>query len=350
MNKVDALTKRIRVETHSPVRLMEVCGGHTLAINQMGIKSLLPPEISLLSGPGCPVCVTGTGYIDAALRIGTHRQVTIATFGDLIRVPGSDGSLETGRASGMDVRIVLSPLQAIQIARQEPGRQVVFLGIGFETTAPGTAAAIRLAQSEHLNNFSVLSAHKVMPPAMEALTAGGIRIDGFICPGHVSTITGSSVYEPLARDRHIPCVISGFEADDILETILRLVRQVNLGIATVEIEYTRAVRPEGNPKALQVMNDVFYRRNDWWRGLGTIPESGLGIHGEFREHDAEYLFGPVALNGTEPAGCSCGLILTGKMVPSGCPLFGTACSPDSPVGACMVSSEGACQTFYRFAQ
>ncbi|MFH0761843.1 MAG: hydrogenase formation protein HypD [Bacteroidota bacterium] len=350
MNKVDELARMIRLEACSPVRFMEVCGGHTLAINQLGIRSLLPLEISLLSGPGCPVCVTGTGYIDSSMRIGSNKEVIITTFGDLMRVPGSNGSLETGRASGMDIRMVLSPLQAIQIARQEAGRQVVFLGIGFETTAPGVAAAISLAQSEHLDNFSVLSAHKVMPPAMDTLTVSGNRIDGFICPGHVSTITGSSIYEPLAKDRHIPCVISGFEAADILETILRLLRQVNRGVASVEIQYTRAVRPEGNPKALQLMNDVFYRRGDWWRGLGIIPESGLGIRDEFRNHDAEHLFGPVTFNGAEPAGCSCGLVLTGRMIPSGCRLFGSVCTPDSPAGACMVSSEGACQTYYRFSQ
>ncbi len=350
MNRVDELVAMIRRENRSPVRFMEVCGGHTLAINQLGIRSLLPDKINLLSGPGCPVCVTGTGYIDSALRIASNPEVILTTFGDLIRVPGSEGSLETGRASGMDVRLVLSPLHALQIARQEPGRQVVFLGIGFETTAPGVAAVIRMARSEKRDNFFVLSAHKVMPPAMDALTSRGIRLDGFICPGHVSTITGSAIYESLARDRHIPCVISGFEAADILETILLLLRQVNQGTASVEIQYTRAVRPEGNPRALQLMDEVFYRRDDWWRGLGIIPASGLGIRDEFRAQDAEYLFGRVTMQGTEPAGCACGSVLTGQMTPSECGLFGSVCTPDSPAGACMVSSEGACQSFFRFLQ
>lgn len=346
MKPVDQLVESINRETASPVRLMEVCGGHTTAINRFGIRSLLTEKIRLLSGPGCPVCVTGTGFIDTAIDLGESKETIIALFGDLMRVPGSRENLESARSRGGEVRIVLSPLDALDIARKEPGRQVVFLGIGFETTAPGVAATIMEAAGNNIGNFTVLSAHKVMPPAMKALTSGDVRIDGFICPGHVSTITGSGIYSEIAGRDGIPCVISGFEASDILESILMLIRQINRGIPMVEIQYGRAVRPEGNKLALSLMNEVFTLRDDWWRGLGLIPLSGLELREKYNKYNAFKRFGLTALPNAEPPLCRCGDVLAGRIEPFSCPLFAVECTPGNPTGACMVSTEGACQAYY----
>lgn len=346
MKQVNNLVEAISRESVRQVRLMEVCGGHTMAINRFGIRSLLPGNIRLLSGPGCPVCVTGTGFIDTAIRLGENNEIVLALFGDLMRVPGSEESLEAARARGIDVRIVLSPLEALEIARMEKHRQIVFLGIGFETTAPGVAATIIAAGQAGIENFSVLSAHKIMPPAMKALTSGEILIDGFICPGHVSAITGSGIYKDIAGRDGVPCVISGFEATDILESILMLIRQIGQGRPTVEIQYNRAVKPGGNKRALGLMNEVFTPRDDWWRGLGLIPGSGLVPAEKYRSYDASYRFGLTAIPDREPPGCRCGDILAGRLDPASCPLFARACSPANPVGACMVSTEGACQSTF----
>ncbi|TSA34736.1 MAG: hydrogenase formation protein HypD [Porphyromonadaceae bacterium] len=348
MNTVQALLFAIHREANQPVRLMEVCGGHTHAIRKFGIPGLLPDTVSLLSGPGCPVCVTHTGFIDQAIHLAQNYPVIITTFGDLIRVPGSGQSLETARAGGADIRIVLSPLQALSLAETERSKQVVFLGIGFETTAPSVAATILTALERRIENFSVLSAHKIMPPAMAALVNHQPNLDGFICPGHVSTITGSGIYEFLSRDHGIPCVISGFEAPDILESILLLIRQINNHQPKVEIQYKRAVKPEGNMKALEIMHEVFVLHDDWWRGMGIIPNSGLVPGGRYAGFDTLQRFSLPEFPDTDNRGCRCGDILRGLITPPECSLYGKTCTPESPAGACMVSSEGTCQAFYRY--
>lgn len=348
MNRIQALLSAIRKEASQPVRLMEVCGGHTHSIRKFGLPGLLPDTVCLLSGPGCPVCVTHTGFIDQAIHLARNYPVIITTFGDLIRVPGSGESLETARAKGADIRIVLSPLQALNIADIETKKQIVFLGIGFETTAPSVAATIKLALERGTGNFSVLSAHKIMPPAMDAIVNQQSRIDGFICPGHVSTITGSGIFEFLSKDYGIPCVISGFEASDILESILMLIRQITKNEPKVEIQYRRAVRREGNQKAVRIMNEVFIVRDDWWRGLGIIPKSGLIPGGMYAGFNTLQRFNVPEFPDTGSRGCRCGDVLRGLITPRECKLYGRTCTPDSPAGACMVSSEGACQVYYRY--
>jgi hydrogenase expression/formation protein HypD len=347
---VDQLVQQIRAVSHKPVRLMEVCGGHTMAIQKFGIPSLLPETIRLLSGPGCPVCVSGRNFIDKAIAFSRRDDVIITTFGDLIRVPGSTSTLEKEKASGAAIRIVYSILDAIQIALQHPGKKVVFLGIGFETTTPGTAAGIKMAAELHLPNFFLLSAHKVMPPAMRALIHEGVRIQGYIAPGHVSTITGSVMYEEFPEKHGVGCVISGFEPVDLLQTIYMLVSQVEENRPRVEIQYRRAVKPEGNLKAKQLMEEVFELQDEWWRGLGTLPLSGMRLKPEYQVFDAENMI-PVKVERTrEEKGCICGEILKGLKSPHDCKLFGESCTPTDPVGTCMVSHEGACHAHYRYSR
>jgi len=348
MSRIKQLLSEIHSECQSPVCLMEVCGGHTAAIRKLGLPGLLPDTVGLLSGPGCPVCVTHTGFIDQAIYLAHRHEVTITTFGDLIRVPGSSHSLESARAEGLDIRIVLSPLQALQLAQENPHKQIAFLGIGFETTAPSVAATILQAREKGIPNFSVLSAHKIMPPAMQAIVGQQPKLDGFICPGHVSTITGSSIFETLVKAHGIPCVISGFEAEDILESIILLIRQINSKRPAVQIQYHRAVRPEGNVKALSIMHEVFTLRNDWWRGLGLIQDSGLVPGEKYHHFDAAIRFNLPQFPDNQNPGCRCGDVLRGFIRPDQCALFATQCTPESPAGACMVSSEGTCQSYYRY--
>jgi hydrogenase expression/formation protein HypD len=350
MNTIDTLLFSIKKEADQPVRLMEVCGGHTHAIRKFGIPGLLPATVKLLSGPGCPVCVTHTKFIDQAIHLSQNYPVIITTFGDLIRVPGSGHSLETARANGADIRIILSPLQALKLAEKEKEKQVVFLGIGFETTAPSVAVTIKTALDRGIGNFSVLSAHKIMPPAMAAIVTHQPNLDGFICPGHVSTITGSAIYEFLVNDHRIPCVISGFEAADILESILLLIRQIKDKKPKVEIQYRRAVKPEGNLKAINYMREVFVLQDDWWRGLGIIANSGLVPGGRFAGFDTLKRFSLPEFHDIDNPHCRCGDILRGLITPPECSMFGKACTPDSPAGACMVSSEGTCQAYYRYQE
>ena len=328
---------------------MEVCGGHTMAIQKFGIPSLLPKNIRLLSGPGCPVCVTGREYIDKAVALARQKDVIIATYGDLIRVPGSESTLDMEKANGAQIRMVFSTLEALKIARANPEKKVVFLGIGFETTAPSSAMGIILAEKEKLKNFFVLSSHKVMPPAMSALIDEGVRIDGYIAPGHVSTITGSSIYMDIPNKYGLSVVISGFEPVDLLQSIYMLVKQREDNTPKVEIQYKRVVTPEGNQKALTMMDEVFEPRDDWWRGLGVLPDSGLGIREKYAQYDAEKQFSIKIEPAPEPKGCICGEILKGLKNPKECKLFGKACNPQNPVGACMVSSEGACHAYYKYA-
>ena len=344
------LVKNIKAISRKEIRLMEVCGGHTMSIQKFGIPVLLPENIHLVSGPGCPVCVSSKKFIDQAIVYAGMKDIIITTFGDLIRVPGSSSSLEKEKAKGADIRIVYSPLMAIEIAKQNPNKKIVFLGIGFETTSPTSAAAIVNAYNEKVNNFFLFSSHKIMPPAMAALIDEGVTINGYICPGHVSTITGSHVYEPIAAKYNLGCVIAGFEPTDILQSIFMLVKQFEEGVAKVEIQYSRVVKPEGNVKAQEYLKEVFELRNEWWRGLGTIPNSGMMIKEKYSMHDAEKMIPVTVPEPEEPKGCICGEILKGLKSPKDCKLFGKVCNPSDPIGACMVSSEGACQAFYKYAR
>ncbi|MBN1697845.1 MAG: hydrogenase formation protein HypD [Spirochaetales bacterium] len=337
------------INNEVPIRLMEVCGGHTNAIFKFGIRNLLPESIALLSGPGCPVCVTPNRFIDTAIELGRRPDFIITTFGDMIRVPGSRSSLLEERASGSDIRICLSPTEALSIAEDNPGKNTVFLGIGFETTAPSVAVSIIEARERGIAGFSVLSALKTMPEALYALlSSDDLNIDGLICPGHVSSITGTAIYRPIAETFGIPCVVSGFEPPDILSTIDMIVAQIAEGRHDVENQYTRAVRPEGNKRAQDVMRAVFTPCDSRWRGIGTIPGSGLAVSEEYREFDAEFLFSLELPEEREVPGCICGHIMRGAKTPLECPLFSTACTPQDPKGACMVSAEGTCSAYYRY--
>lgn len=346
--KIISLVNRIRFESHKPMRIMEVCGGHTMAIHRFGIPSLLPGHIQLISGPGCPVCVTDRRFIDHAIALSRQSDVIITTYGDLIKVPGSSSSLEREKASEADIRIVYSILDALTIAKKNRQKKIVFLGIGFETTAPATAAGIIKAQMAGLFNFYVLSAHKVMPPAMSAIIQQGVPINGYLGPGHVSTITGSAMYDFIPDKYNMGVVISGFEPLDILQSIYMLVRQHEANQPKVEIQYSRVVRPEGNGQALELLSEVFELRDDWWRGLGVLPQSGLAIQQKYADLDAEKQFNVEIEPTREDKACICGEVLKGIASPSDCRLFGKACSPTDPVGACMVSNEGACAAFFRY--
>ena len=343
------LTDHIKKSATRNYVFMEVCGGHTSAIHRFGIPSLLPGNISLISGPGCPVCVTGTDFIDKAIAYSKKEDVIITTFGDLIRVPGSESSLEKEKASGADIRVVLSGLDALEIARLNPDRKVIFLGIGFETTAPGTAVTIRQAKDGGIKNFWLLSAHKVMPPAMKAIIKDGAELDGFICPGHVATITGSQAFKFLPEKHKLGCVITGFEPTDILQAILMLIRQVNSKTPDVEIQYTRAVTVSGNTIAQRNLSEIFEHCDAHWRGFGVIPSSGLKLRKEFENFDAEKSMPVVISYHEDNPSCICGDILRGLKTPAECSLFRIACVPENPVGACMVSNEGACNTFYKYS-
>lgn len=347
------VVKKLRDEitriSKRPVQFMEVCGGHTMSIQKFGIPSLLPDTVQLISGPGCPVCVTSRSYIDKAVAFSRREDVIITTYGDLIRVPGSSSSLEKERAKGANIQVVYSIMDALMVAKKNRRKKVIFLGIGFETTTPASAAGILKAKQAGLFNFSVFSAHKVMPPAMAALIDEGVKINGYIGPGHVSTITGSGIYQDIPKKFGMGVVISGFEPVDLMQSILMLVRQVENNDPKVEIQYTRVVKPEGNVKAQQMMDEVFEPREDWWRGLGILKDSGLKIKAEYAEHDAEKVLRDVEAEPLiEPKGCICGEILKGLKKPKDCKLFGKVCNPLNPVGSCMVSGEGACQAYYLY--
>jgi len=343
------LAHKIATISTRPARLMEFCGGHTVAIMRNGIRQLLPPRIEMLSGPGCPVCVTSNHDIDKAIALAGLPKLIITTFGDMLKVPGSYSSLQKARAAGGDIRIVYSTQDALQTARDNPDRPVVFLGVGFETTAPTIASAVLQAAKESIDNFSVLCQLKLTPPAMRALLdLGETRLNGIICPGHVSAIIGTRPYEAYARDYGVACVVAGFEPVDILQAVEMLVQQVEEGTARVEIAYTRGVRPEGNVKALELMNEVFDTTEACWRGIGDIPQSGLKLKKEFACFDANLQFEIKLPPIREHAGCRCGEILRGVIRPFDCGLFGKVCTPENPVGPCMVSSEGSCAAYYQY--
>lgn len=345
-----SLTRRIKEISHRPVRFMEICGTHTMAIFRHGIRSLLPDSVDLVSGPGCPVCVTSAEEVDRAIEISKVKGVILTTFGDMLKVPGTSSSLRTEKAKGADVRMVYSTLDALKIARENPGKDVVFLGIGFETTAPTVAAAIMEAQKTGQENFSVLSCHKLLPPAMEALLSGGdLGIDGFICPGHVTTIIGTSAYEKVSQEYKMPCVVIGFEPVDILQGLIMLVEQAETGRHHVEIQYTRGASAMGNPGALRAMMEVFEPCDSKWRGLGMIPASGLALREAYEIHDAGKRFEIDVPPAQEPPGCLCGDVLRGMAKPPECRLFRKVCSPTNPIGPCMVSSEGTCAAYYKYS-
>jgi len=327
---------------------MEVCGGHTMSIQKFGIPSLLPDTIELLSGPGCPVCVSSREYIDKAIAYSKLEDVIIATYGDLIRVPGSTSSLDKEKANGANVRIVYSVLDALKIAKENPDKKIVFLGIGFETTAPSSAMGILNAVKQEIDNFYLYSSHKIMPPAMGALIDEGAQIDGYIAPGHVSAITGTSIYKDIPEKFGLACVVAGFEPVDLLLSIYMLVKQVEENNPKVEIQYKRVVKPQGNLIAQKNMEEVFELGDDWWRGLGVLPNSGLKIREKYKAYDAEVNI-PVEVEPTrEDKGCICGEILKGLKKPKDCKLFAKTCTPNDPVGACMVSHEGSCHAYYRY--
>ena len=347
---VEAIVNRITELVNGPVSIMEVCGTHTMSIFRHGLRALLPKEINLVSGPGCPVCVTSQQDIDRMICLADMDDVIVATFGDLLRVPGSNGSLADARARGAKVQVVYSPADALKLAQSQKGEHVIFLGIGFETTAPTVAATILQAHNLKLSNFSVYSSHKVMPPALHALFEDeGLSVHGLLCPGHVSSIIGTKAYEPICERFGLPCVVAGFEPLDILAGILLILRQIRDGKAIVENAYTRAVSDQGNRRALAIMEQVFETRPARWRGLGTIDKSGLGIRDEFSMFDAERRFDIKTPEVKEHRGCICGEIIRAKALPPQCPMFAKKCTPTSPIGPCMVSSEGTCSAYYRYA-
>ncbi|NOZ25135.1 MAG: hydrogenase formation protein HypD [Nitrospirae bacterium] len=332
-----------------PVRLMEVCGTHTVAMFRHGIRSILPEEILLLSGPGCPVCVTSVEDMDRAAEMARLPGVILTTFGDMMRVPGSCNSLQEVRAGGTDIRVVYSPMDALGMAAENPDNSVVFLATGFETTSPSVAATLCEAEKRGIDNFYIYTNHKLVPPALKALLDDErVEVDGFILPGHVSTIIGIRPYRFIPVEHGKPAVVAGFEAQDIIEAIAMLLAQIVKGEPRVEIQYSRAVRPEGNPKATALIDRCFLPVDTQWRGIGTISGSGLCLREGFRHRDASIVFDIKVEGRPEPAGCSCGDILRGIKIPTDCPLFAKTCTPETPVGACMVSTEGSCSAYYRY--
>jgi hydrogenase expression/formation protein HypD len=343
------LARKVASISSKPTRLMEFCGGHTVAIMKYGIRQLLPPNIQMLSGPGCPVCVTSGQDIDRAIALAGLPGVIITTFGDMLKVPGSRLNLQIARAEGCDVRVIYSARDALQVARENPLQPVVLIGIGFETTSPTVAAAILQAEKDGLKNFSVLCLLKMTPPPMKTLLElGEVGLDGIICPGHVSAIIGTQPYEAYARDYGVACVVAGFEPVDILQAVEMLVEQVEKGRPAVEIAYRRGVKPEGNPRALELIEQCFDIAGATWRGLGAIPDSGYRIKQRFKVFDAESNFDVEAAPFEEPKGCLCGQMLRGVSIPTDCKLFGKLCTPENPVGPCMVSSEGSCAAHYQY--
>jgi hydrogenase expression/formation protein HypD len=351
------LAKRIsgeiaRLSGEQSFKLMEVCGGHTHTIYKHGIEDVLPPNIDLVHGPGCPVCVLPMGRIDDAIAIARMENVIFTTFGDMMRVPGSNGSLLDAKAEGADVRFVYSPLDALKLARQNPDRQVVFFAIGFETTAPSTAVTLLRAREEKIENFSVFCNHVTIIPAIKAiLDSPDLRLDGFVGPGHVSMVIGMRPYTFIARDHHKPVVIAGFEPLDIIQSVYMIVKQIREGRAEVENQYARVVRPDGNVKALEAMARTMELRPFFeWRGLGFITHSALKLRAEFADWDAELRYEVPGLRVADPKACQCGEVLKGVIKPWECKVFGTACTPETPIGTCMVSPEGACAAYFNYGR
>jgi len=343
------LVEEIKNVSKKKIKLMEVCGTHTVAIFKYGLSQLMPENITLLSGPGCPVCVTPNETIDKAIWLVKQRGVILTTFGDMVKVPGSSSSLSQEKSEGYDVRIVYSTMDALKIAQNNLAKKVLFFAIGFETTAPTIAASILEAKRLKLTNYYILADHKLIPPAMKALLdTKELSLDGFICPGHVSTIIGAEPYEFIIKDYRIPCVITGFEPLDILQAILMLVKQIEDNKPKVEIQYKRAVKYEGNPSALNRLYEVLEETDSNWRGIGVIPNSGLRLREKYRDFDIENIFEIKQEKTKYVSGCLCGEVLRGVRIPTECKYFGKLCTPENPVGACMVSIEGACSAYYKY--
>ena len=345
------LIEKIREISKSPFSIMEICGTHTHTISRFGIRDAMPETVNLISGPGCPVCVTSAADINRVIEFsGKTKNVIIATFGDMMRVPGTGRStLADSKARGGDIRVVYSPIDALDMAREDSGKKVVLYGVGFETTAPTVAATILKAKEEGLKNFSVIALHKLTPPAMRALMdSGEVEVDGFLCPGHVTTIIGADAYRFLSDEYGAPSVVAGFEPLDALHGLYMLIRQLEEGRKEIEIQYNRVVTPGGNKKAQTILADVFEVADASWRGIGTIPASGLKLSERYREFDAEVRFDFPECDDTEPPGCDCGSVLKGIIKPQECKLFGGACTPETPVGPCMVSNEGTCAAYYKY--
>lgn len=342
------MLEAIRRSPAGPLRIMEVCGTHTMSLFRSGLRDLLADKVTFLSGPGCPVCVTPTAVIDQAIEFVRNRAGILTTFGDLVRVPGSSSSLEQEMARGAEVKVVYSPLDALSLARRsvEP---VVFFSVGFETTSPGIACTIQEARREGLDKFFIIPANKLIPPAMQTLLAAGdMQVDAFLLPGHVSVIIGTQPYEFLSREYDIPCVVAGFDALDILEAVWMVFRQIEQGRAEVQIQYRRLVQRPGNRKAVAQLYEVFEPVDSQWRGLGRIPASGLDLREPYRSFDARERFGLVERPVSDDERCLCGQVLRGLVRPQACSLFGKTCTPEHPVGSCMVSSEGTCAAHYRY--
>ncbi|MDD2902163.1 MAG: hydrogenase formation protein HypD [Syntrophales bacterium] len=345
------IARRLQQLGGKPATIMEVCGTHTMAAARFGLKELLPPPVRLVSGPGCPVCVTAQEDLDGFLALGKEPGIVLASFGDMLRVPGTGTSLEKERARGAAVKVVYAPLDAVDLARQEKEKEVVFFGVGFETTMPATAVALQVAAADKVDNFSVFCVHKTMPGALKALlSAGEVKVSGLLCPGHVTTIIGAASYDFISRDFGIPCAVTGFEPLDLLLGVESILRQLSEGRAGVENVYTRAVPAQPNPRAQALLAEVFAPADAVWRGLGVIPGSGVKIREKYRDFDAQSRFAALLAQvpPPPPTACCCGDILRGVMAPKECPLFAQACSPSQPLGPCMVSSEGACAAAYRY--
>lgn len=352
VERLDALVAKTGRSASHPLKIMEVCGGHTHAIFQFGLQSMLPDTIELVHGPGCPVCVLPVGRVDDAIALAEQPGVIFATFGDAMRVPGSKKMLLEAKAEGCDVRTVYSPMDALAIARKNPDRRVIFFGLGFETTAPATAFTILEAARDEVENFFVFSNHITIPSTLKAiLDAPDLDLDGFIGPGHVSLVIGTTPYDFVARDYGKPFVVSGFEPLDVLQSLHMVVTQLAEGRAVVENQYRRLVSPNGNAAAQEALRQVFEPREHFeWRGLGSIPSSGLGLRPELARFDAERAFAVPALKVADPKACQCGEVLRGTLKPWECKVFGTSCTPETPIGACMVSSEGACAAYYNYGR
>lgn len=347
------LLDTLRRELDGPLRFMEVCGTHTVAIFRSGLRSLLPEEITHLSGPGCPVCVTHDREIAACMELAGKEDVVVATFGDLMRVPGPGGmTLKRAKAEGAEVEVVYSPLDALALAKERKGRTVVFLGVGFETTAPTVAATVRMARAEGVRNFAVLAFHKLVPPALDVLLAEsdgqGRGIDAFLLPGHVSTILGVEPYRFVAERYGKPGVVGGFDPADILQSLVLMIRMRKAGEPAIKNQYSRAVDDKGNPHARDILFDVFEIADALWRGIGPISNSGLAMRDAYADWDAWKRFSLALPEVPEIRGCKCGDVLKGRIMPGECPLFGTACTPASPVGPCMVSTEGSCAAYFKY--
>ncbi len=343
------LVAELKKSVTKPLRVMEVCGSHTMAIFRDGIRSILPEGLELISGPGCPVCVTSASHMDCFISMADQPGVRVAIFGDLFRVPGTHGSLAHASSRGAKVDIVYSPMDALEIARKHPKDLVVFLGVGFETTTPGIAATILAAKNQKVENFAVFSTQKVMPPPLMALLGDpDLQLDGLLCPGHVSSIIGAGAYQPLVEKFGLACVVAGFETADLLNGLIFLARQIGSGTPEVENTYTRVVSWEGNPRARKMVDEIFEPTDMEWRGLGIIPESGLSIREQYADFDAQVRLDIPLAKAEEPKGCLCGEILKGKETPPECPLFAKRCTPANPIGPCMVSSEGTCSAYHKY--